>query len=200
VLGTDAWTSLAYVAAGVVVFALAVSHHLRPVFAVLGLLTAVEGAGSLLYHAGDGGQSLHDVALGAVLGFVAGWHLGRLTGHADLGALAGAATSVVVPASTSVTMAVAVGVVAVADVVVHRRGLAAVWTRPLLVLGAVALAAWLAGGHLHGLWHVLTALLVIGWAEGASSASVSDQYGAGDESTGGVGPRPPRRGIVLRRR
>ena len=49
-------------------------------FAVLGLLAAVEGAGSLLYHAGDGGQFLHDVALGAVLGFVAGWHLGRLTG------------------------------------------------------------------------------------------------------------------------
>ena len=76
----NAWTSLAYVVVGGLVIALAIRRRLRLVFVVLGLLAIAEGVGSMLYHGGSGdpGRFLHDVALVAAIGFVAGWHVGRV--------------------------------------------------------------------------------------------------------------------------
>jgi hypothetical protein len=78
----NAWSSLAYVAAGLLL-AWEVGRGRLP-RAVLGLavVTVAEGIGSLLYHgaASDVGQFLHDVPLIGALGFVAGWHVGRLVG------------------------------------------------------------------------------------------------------------------------
>ena len=96
---------------------------------------------------------LHDGALVAVLGFVAGWHVGRLAGAAARTALVGVGTGLavgVVAGATSsllTNVAVVVGVVVVvgAEVLARHRGLAPVWTRPLLVLAAAAVLAWLLG-------------------------------------------------------
>ncbi len=57
----------------------------------LAVITIAEGFGSLLYHgaASDFGQFLHDVPLIGALGFVAGWHVGRLSDRADPGSLVG---------------------------------------------------------------------------------------------------------------
>ena len=154
-------------------------------FVALGAATALEGVGSLLYHGSDGraGQVLHDGALVAVLGFVAGWHVGRLAGAAARTAVVGVGTGLavgVVAGATSsllTNVAAVVGVVVVVrvEVLARHRGLAPVWTRPLLVLAAAAVLAWLLGTpsspacsaeswiQPHALWHVLSAVLVAAW-------------------------------------
>ena len=78
---------------------------------------------------------------------------------------------------------VLVAVVIVAEVLARRRGRPAVWNAPLLALGAGALVVWWAGSpespvcdggswlQPHGLWHTLTALLVLGWVDQASYAA-----------------------------
>ena len=86
----NAWTSLAYVVVGGLVIALAIRRRLRPVFVVLGLVAIAEGVGSMMFHGGSGdpGRFLHDVALVAAVGFVAGWHVGRLGREPSLPTLA----------------------------------------------------------------------------------------------------------------
>ena len=116
-----------------VVVALVIRRRLRPVFVVLGALAAAEGVGSLLYHGGrgDAAQFLHDVALVAALGFIAGWHVGRLTGRADAGALAGTVVTVaagslvwaLAPSATNVMVGVLVAATVGAELVARRRGL-----------------------------------------------------------------------------
>ena len=144
----NAWSSVAYVAVGLFIVLAGVRRGVPRAFVALGAATALEGVGSLLYHGSDGraGQVLHDGALVAVLGFVAGWHVGRLAGAAARTALAGVgaglAIGVVAGATSSLltNVAAVVGVVVVvgAEVLARHRGLAPVWTLPLLVLAAAA--------------------------------------------------------------
>ena len=91
----NAWSSLAYVAVGLFIVLAVARRGMPRAFVALGLATALEGVGSLLYHGtgGRAGQVLHDGALVAVLGFVAGWHVGRLAGTA-----AGPRSSALAPA------------------------------------------------------------------------------------------------------
>ena len=121
----------------------------------LAVLLVAEGLGSFLYHgaASDASQFLHDVPLIGALGFVAGWHVGRLFDAADRGSLAGMAIGVVgatvlwatAPGATNAIVAIAVATIVAASLVARRRRLAGVWSVPLLVLCAVAVVTWALG-------------------------------------------------------
>ena len=114
----NAWTSLTYLAAGLLL-AWEVRHSRLP-RAVYGLaaVVAAEGIGSFAYHgaASDLSQFLHDVPLIGALCFVAGWHAGRLVDRADTGSLIGLAIGLVTstalwalaPDATNGSVAVAV--------------------------------------------------------------------------------------------
>ena len=193
----NAWSSLAYVAAGLVL-AWEV-HRGRLPRAVYGLaaITAAEGFGSLLYHgaASDFSQFLHDVPLIGALAFVAGWHVGRLRGAADRSSIIGLTIGLAVsagiwalaPGATNVAVAAAVGVIVVSSVIARRRAMTAVWSWPVLGLGAVALAMWALGTpdspacradswlQPHAIWHVLTAVLALAWVDSASAAADPDR-------------------------
>ena len=193
----NAWSSLAYVAAGLVL-AWEVRRARLP-RAVYGLaaISVAEGFGSLLYHgaASDFGQFLHDVPLIGALAFVAGWHVGRLRGRADAGSLvglvAGLAVSAAVwafaPDATNLAVGVSVAVIVVASLIARRRSMTAVWSWPLLGLGAVAIGMWALGTpgspacdadswlQPHGVWHVLTAIVAIAWVDRAYAAADPDR-------------------------
>ena len=188
----NAWSSLAYAAAGAVVLWEVARRRLPNAVVGLALLLVAEGIGSLLYHgaAGDVSQFLHDVPLIGALSFVAGWHAGRLVGASDRGSLIGMAIGLAVSSvlfvvardATNVMAAVAVAVVVVTSLLARQRGLRAVWSTPLLVLGAIAGATWVLGrpdsalcepGSVlqpHALWHVLTAVLALAWVDRAYAA------------------------------
>ncbi len=186
----NAWTSLSYIAVGVVVLLVVVRRRLPPAFIALGAVVALEGIGSTLYHGGSGdiAQLLHDVPMIGALGFVAGWHLGRLRDRdTESGALVGLACGLVagtVAAAASVVnvvVAILVGTVVAAELAARRRHQPAVWNCPLLLLVAVAAAAWLAGTTAsplcaeqswlqpHGAWHVMSALVILAWTDRASA-------------------------------
>jgi hypothetical protein len=153
---------------------------------VLAAAVALEGVGSILSHGvgGVGAILVHDLALLAMVGYVAGWHLGRLRHRAPYGAVAGSASATLVGGAAwpwyrgagSLVAALALATTAVSEVAARRRGAQAVWIGPLLAVAAVAGVAWLAGrtgsplcdpGSLlqpHALWHLLTAYLVVAWA------------------------------------
>ncbi len=191
----NAWTSLGYVAIGAVIVATVVRRRLPTAFLVLAGLAAVEGVGSLLYHGGGGdvAQFLHDVPLVGGLGFIAGWHFGRLRDRANAVALLGAAVGMVAGAlasafgATNVAVAVLVLAVAGGELGARRRGAAGVWTAPLLVLAGLAVITWLSGRpdsplcdedswlQPHGAWHVLSALLLLAWFDAAAGAQVPDR-------------------------
>lgn len=188
----NAWSSLAYVGAGLVLLWEVTRHRLPKPALGLALAMAVEGVGSLLYHGtgGDVAQFLHDVPLIAALAFVAGWHVGRLFDASDRGSLAGLVVGVAVasllwaaaPGATNVTAGVAVAVIAAASLLARRRELTGVWSPPLLILGGVAIATWVLGTpdsplcdanawlQPHGFWHVLTAIVALAWADSAYAA------------------------------
>lgn len=192
----NAWTSLGYVAVGAVLVAEVVVRRLPRAALALAFAAVVEGAGSLLYHGATSelGQFMHDVPLVAALGFVAGWHTGRLAGFADGGSLIGFGAGSVAsagiwlwaPGATNVAVAVAVLVIVAASLVARSRRLAGVWNVPLLALGAFALATWAFGTRdsplcepqawlqPHGLWHLLTAVIVLAWADAAYGAAHPD--------------------------
>jgi 1-acyl-sn-glycerol-3-phosphate acyltransferase len=193
----NAWSSLAYVVAGVLL-AWEV-HRSRLPRAVYGLaaVVAAEGFGSLLYHgaASDVSQFLHDVPLIGALAFVAGWHVGRLRGRADAGSLVGLAAGLAVssvlwavaPGATNVTAAVAIVVIVAASLMARRRELAGVWSWPLLALGAVAVSMWGLGtpdspvcdadswAQPHAVWHALTAIVALAWVDRAYGAADPDR-------------------------
>jgi 1-acyl-sn-glycerol-3-phosphate acyltransferase len=85
--------------------------------------------------------------------------------------------------ATNVTVAVTIVVIVAASSVAWRRGLPPVWSAPLLVLGTIAVGAWVLGRsdsvlcdpdawlQPHALWHVLTAVLAIGWVDRAYAAN-----------------------------
>jgi len=193
----NAWTSLAYVAAGAVLIGEVRRRRLpRAVFALAAMAIA-EGFGSLLYHGADSGvgQYLHDVPLIGVLGFVAGWHVGRLRSVADRGALVGSAIGLVVssvmwavaPGAVNIAVAAAVVVIVAGSWQARRRRMTRVWTGPVLVLGVTAIAFWAVGSpgspacdpdswlQPHGVWHVLTALVALTWADAAYAALDPDR-------------------------
>jgi glycerol-3-phosphate O-acyltransferase / dihydroxyacetone phosphate acyltransferase len=189
----NAWSSLAYVAAGLLLaWEVRRARLPRAVYGLAGIAVA-EGFGSLLYHgaASDVGQFLHDVPLIGALAFVAGWHTGRLRERADAGSLVGLAIGLAIsaavwafaPGATNVAVAVTVGVIVVASLIARRRAMSAVWSLPLVGLGGVALATWALGTpdspvcdadswlQPHGLWHVLTAVLALAWVDRAYAAA-----------------------------
>lgn len=193
----NAWSSLAYVAAGLVLAWEVHRSRLPRAAWGLALVVAAEGIGSLLYHgaASDVSQFLHDVPLIGALAFVAGWHVGRLRDRADAGSLVGLAIGLAVssvlwavaPDATNVTAALAVVVIVVASLVARRRRLDGVWSWPLLALGAVAVATWGLGTpdspvcdadswlQAHAVWHVLTAIVAVAWADRAYGAADPDR-------------------------
>ena len=192
----NAWSSLAYVLAGVVLAVQVARHRLPPAVYALAVVVVAEGVGSVLFHgsAGDVSQFLHDVALIGALGFVAGWHAGRLVGAPDRGSIVGLVVGsvtasvlwAVAPGATNATVAVAVVVIVATSVVARRRGLAGVWSPAVLVLGVVAVAMWAFGTpdsalcntdslfQPHALWHVLTAALALAWVDSAYAAADPD--------------------------
>jgi glycerol-3-phosphate O-acyltransferase / dihydroxyacetone phosphate acyltransferase len=189
----NGWSSLAYVAAGLLLaWEVRRARLPRAVYGLAGIAIA-EGFGSLLYHgaASDVSQFLHDVPLIGVLAFVAGWHVGRLRDRTDAGSLIGLAIGLAVsaaawafaPGATNVAVAVTVGVIVVASLIARRRAMTAVWSGPLVGLGGVALAAWALGTpdspvcdanswlQTHGIWHLLTAVLALAWVDRAYAAA-----------------------------
>lgn len=188
----NTWTSLAYALPAVVLFVAMLRHRLTAAAALLGVLLAAEGAGSVMFHGSPGqfSQWLHDVAFIGMLGLLAGWHLGRLTESAsggERGAWAGGIATVVVAGVAhpltdgfvNVAAAVLLATVVVAEVLARRRGKAAVIRRGLLGVVAVAVAVYVLGRtdgplcypdsvvQLHGVWHALTALAMFVWADRA---------------------------------
>jgi len=189
----NAWSSLAYVAAGLVLaWEVRRSRLPRAVYG-LAAISVAEGFGSLLYHgkASDVGQFLHDVPLIGALAFVAGWHVGRLRDRSDAGSLVGLAIGLVVstavwalaPDATNIAVGVAVAIIVAASLIARRRSMRAVWSWPLLGLGAIAISMWALGTpgspacdadswlQPHGLWHVLTAIVAIAWVDRAYAAA-----------------------------
>lgn len=189
------WSSLAYVVAGGVVVWWAMAGRWSRWFAAFGAAVVLEGAGSVAFHGegGDVAQVLHDVPLVAMLGFVVGWHAARVAQPSDLHRLGRAATLGLVVGAGAGAVAAGVGAtapvsgalvasVAGLEVLARRRGVTALWSGGLLVLVALAGAAWWLGStdgplcdpgspfQLHGAWHVLTALIAVTWVERASIA------------------------------
>ncbi len=188
----NAWTSLAYVAAGfVLAWEVRRSRLPRAVYGLAAIAVA-EGFGSLLYHGSDSdvGQFLHDVPLIGALGFVAGWHVGRLRSRCDAGSLLGmlvglgvsAAVWALSPGATNAAVAVTIGVIVVASAIAHRREMTPIWSWPLIGLGGIAVATWALGTpgspacnadswlQPHGLWHTLTAVITLAWVDRAYAA------------------------------
>lgn len=192
----NAWSSMSYVATGLVI-AWEISRGRLPRAAWgLALAAVAEGFGSLLYHGASSnfGQFLHDVPLIGALGFVAGWHAGRLWNRSDPGSLIGlvvgtamsAAVWAWAPGRTNVAVAVTVAVIIGSSLVARRRGQARVWSFPLLALGAIAVSSWLLGTPAspvcepdawlqpHGVWHLLTAVIGLAWVDQAYGAENPD--------------------------
>jgi hypothetical protein len=187
----NAWTSLSYVAATAVLLVLVARTRMPTTFGLLASMLALEGVGSLLYHGGDGdvAQLLHDIPLEGLLGFVAGWHAGRLVDAAArgawlgtlLGIAAASAAWAVAPGTVTVVAACGIAVVAIGEVVSRRHACPPLWPLPLILLVAAAGAAWVAGTpgspvcdarswlQPHGLWHVLTAVAIVWWVSGAAA-------------------------------
>ena len=192
-LGQDvaAWTSLGYVAVGVAVAVVGVRRGLPRPYLALAAVALLEGIGSVLYHggSGDAAQVLHDAPLIGLLGFISGWHVGRLAraSASGSGALAGLGAGLVLGGVasavglTNVASGVAVAVIVIAEVLARRRRRPAVWTASLLVLVGIAIATWYAGTsgsplcdeeslvQPHGVWHLLSALVVLTWFDQAAA-------------------------------
>lgn len=195
-LGQDvnAWTSLAYLAVGIVIGTVVVRRRLPRAFLALAAAAAIEGVGSLAYHGGQGdvAQFLHDVPLVAALGFVAGWQVGRRgpANAASVGALAGfvvglaaGAVAWMLDASPNAIVVVLVPVIVVAELAAWRLRRIRIWNVPLLALGVLAAVTWAAGTsdsplcdaqswlQPHGMWHVLSAVVVLVWVDQALAAA-----------------------------
>lgn len=193
----NAWTSVGYAVVGVVLLVEVLRQRLPRTVYVLAALAVAEGAGSLAFHGApnNASQLLHDAPLVAMVGYLAGWHAGRLFGAADRGALGGSAVGLVwgvvawaawpegINAGVTIGAVVTIG----ASVVAWRRAMPAIWRWPVLLLGAITLATWGLGHEesplcdpdsglqWHGVWHVLTAVFLLIWVDVA--------YGADDPAT-----------------
>jgi glycerol-3-phosphate O-acyltransferase / dihydroxyacetone phosphate acyltransferase len=186
------WTSLAYLVPVGILFAAVLRRRLTAAAMLLGVLLAAEAAGSMLFHGSPASfsQWLHDVAFIAMLGLLAGWHVGRLAGSGsggERGAWVGGITTAVVAGAlhpvtggfVNVAAVMLVATVAVAEMAARRSGKPAVIRSGLLGVVALAGAAYVLGRtdgplcspdsviQLHGVWHGLTALAAFVWADRA---------------------------------
>ena len=188
----NAWSSLVYVVAGVVLAAQTVHHRLPTAVYAFAAVVVAEGVGSVANHgsAGDLAKFLHDVAMIGALGFIAGWHAGRLVGATDRGSIVGLVAALVTasvlaavaPGATNAMVAVAVVVIVATSLAARCRGLVGVWSPAVLVLGGVAVGMWGFGTpdsalcdtdsllQPHAVWHVLTAVLALAWVDSAYAA------------------------------
>jgi len=193
----NAWTSLAYVAVGLLIAREVWTSRLPRSIAAFAVVLVLEGAGSFLYHAEATGlsQALHDVPLAAMVAFIAGWHVGRVVGAPGQWAIGGLAVGVasgvgldaIDVQGVNVIVGVGVVVIIVSEFVARRRGMSPVWTGGLLVLVAVAVGFWLFGTPTspvcdsdswvqpHGVWHVLTAVVALVWVDAAVGALQPDR-------------------------
>lgn len=191
----NTWSSMAYLVVGAVMALLVIRSRLPRAVLALAVASMIEGIGSALYHGGssDLGRYLHDVPLGATVGFVAGWQVALLVwpgrdreGRASLlGSMAGGILSAVATSygATNVVVGVITTVIVASEVMNRRRGATAVWTGGLVSLGALATGMWMAGRsgstlrysqawlQPHGAWHVLSALLLLAWIDRAVEIS-----------------------------
>ena len=204
----NAWTSLALVAVGLVIVVLVVRRRLPVAFLGLAVAIVAGGVGSALYHGdpGDTSQLVHDGSLVASAGFVAGWHVGRLrSGRTGVTAVVGLVSGLaagVVGASTSAVVtdafvAIAIVAIAISEVVARRRRLTPVINGTVLGLAGLGIIAWLLGrpdsplcdpgswAQPHGLWHLLSALIVLAWVVQASAVSALPP-----DARGGFAPEP----------
>lgn len=218
----NAWSSVAFVVAGVVIATWALRGRLPRAFVVLGGLLVVEGAGSVLSHGAPStaAQLLHDVPIFAIVGFVAGWHVGQVGGStsrpwqtAVTGAAAGLAVSLLWPGAQTAAAAGAVLALLVAELLAGQRGLPGVWDAHLGGLAGAAGALWVAGRsgsplcdpeslvQLHGAWHVAAAVLAVAWAARAATlgSRVSRGVRAGPAGRPGTGARTVERARRARR-
>jgi hypothetical protein len=192
----NAWSSIAYIVVGAIIAAVVTRRRMPIVFLGLAAALVAEGVGSVLYHGepSAGTRVLHDAAAVAILGFIAGWHTGRLArsraaAGATIGLGAGLVAGIVGGLSTAMVtngaVAVGVGLVVTAEVSARRRRLVPVPNAATLVLGALAVLTWGLGtsdsplcapdswAQPHGAWHVLSALAVLAWAGQAAAAESS---------------------------
>ena len=197
----NAWSSLAYVAVGVALLEALRRGRVRPAIAALAVAGIAEGVGSVLYHGapGDGGQLVHDVALLALVAYLAGWHALRSRGRAVadraaawsalVASVVGTALHAVVPDLVNVGSALLVAVVVAGEVLGRRRGEEAVWSFGLVSLACLAAVTWTLGRgdspvcdptaltQPHATWHLLTAVLILGWADRTAGATASGRAG-----------------------
>lgn len=191
----NTWSSLAYVLAGVLLAAAATRRRFPLGAVVLGAAIALEGVGSVLFHGAESEISLalHDLALFAVAGYIVGWHAGRLWQSAEswsvagagVGLIAGGSIWLVERGSTNAIVGASVAAIVVLDVLARRRGLTPVASRGLVLFALVAVVVWFLGRgdsplcdpesplQFHALWHILSAMLLLGWADRAYSVEGS---------------------------
>lgn len=187
--GVNSWSSLAYVVAAAVLIAAVRRGRLPRGALVLAAVAALEGVGSMLYHGTPGrvSHALHDIALFGILGHIAGWHLGRFRAATERWSRLGAAAGLVIgggiwliePGVTNSVVTISLTVIVLADLAARRRGLAPVGNVAVVVLAAIAVLTWMLGRsesrlcdpdsplQFHAIWHVLTAVLVLAWADRA---------------------------------
>ena len=199
----NAWSSLSYAIAGLVIAVAVIRWRVPRAFLALAVAITAEGVGSVMYHGdpSDAAQLLHDAALVATLGFIAGWHVGRLIRRADVGALIGlgvGALAGVVGASalSVVTNSFVAGFVVIliaAELLARRTGLPAVWNPASVALVGLALVAWVLGtadspvcdaqswAQPHALWHVLSALVALAWVDRAAAAAAPERRSRGKQ-------------------
>jgi glycerol-3-phosphate O-acyltransferase / dihydroxyacetone phosphate acyltransferase len=192
----NAWTSLGYVAVGLLLVAEVARSRLPRSIIAFAAFVVVEGFGSFVYHADatDLSQGLHDIPLAAMVAFIAGWHVGRLLASPGRYAVSGLAVGVLIGTilmasdiqGVNAVVAVGVAVVIVSELLARGRHLTRVWTPSLLVLTGGALVCWFLGtptspvceadswAQLHGVWHLLTALLALAWVDRAVAVAQPD--------------------------
>lgn len=169
----NAWSSLAFVAAGVVVAA-RTSQRWIP------WALAATGVGSFLFHGTElaGSEWAHDVSLAWLLAVAAGAATGRerLAGWPALGFL-GVAFAVL--PGIAEALSVAIGIVAVGAILSRDRRPRTLGALALLAAGAVVSRLsvpgrpWCSPESLvqgHAVWHVAAAAAVAIWAIGLPAA------------------------------
>lgn len=194
----NAWTSFAFLLPAYVAARCVFVHRVGRAFLLAAALAALEVAGSALFHGGGGdiAQTLHDLPLIGLVGFIAGWHVGRVrTTSPDRAAAVGTIAAIVggglawliEPGAVDVVLGAGVVVTIATDLIARRRGDRSPWTGGTLALLAVALVTWVLGRsdsplcdgaslwQWHGAWHAMSALVLGVWI--AHAASLGDDRG-----------------------
>ena len=177
-------SSLAFVAAGILIVARALRRERNLDGIAVGLAAVATGMASLVFHAGNEASAhwLHDTSLLVVFTLVAIRHIGRnqlsLAQAAPFVAVAASAIVLAIPTSTTLVTALLVLGVVVGGFNERRRGESVIHL-PLVATMLFGLSAsWLGrkGSVLcspesvlqpHALWHIVMALSIVWWAETA---------------------------------